>query len=678
MNIFRPSQLQAVLRRIQLNKDGALSDDFEERITNLETAALLQSLTPSSTPHQAVNIIKNGDVAHSVHTYNDNPPLVDDDRNKEAAFWYSHEQTAGETMKTETAPALLKNATLKTTGHAEYNWNGLRCRWDREIGAAELCAQATIDTPIDQPVFRAGFTAHLVVGRIALSNKNTAVPDSARLFAGLWAKQAGVWDWVKASDVLRFSAAPSNPGTKEYRYRLHVRTDRGFEFLSDEVVVLNAPNTLGGNNFVQLNWASLSNAGITGYDLYRYDPAAGQYVELQTPGSASNYQDNGSIKRIVAGYPTGDFDRAVAYEATPTGELVQLPRNGVSVWRTLSFALNLPAGFNLATLESSIFVRLGVAGLVNNKFDLRLDDVAVTSGNIQIESLEGLFDLSHETLNFKLFHPTDSSLVHTGTIAHYTDAEHIEFDTAPNWSASGARLIISGGGADYGLLADLLHLSTSSGAIWAPHPEDYSSARKQFPASLPNGSTQGGTGTPTTGGDGGIIHCVWEDETAYIWRHGRIKKRRFRDLKILDSIYTGGLDNSQILDIKPGVDDVYQIETANGCIERCTKTQVIIRSPIDTTGCRLELLRIGDKVLTIKNGLPEVSEITRIFLFKRNQKVITLTLSARPLFVAGENAPEALLKKVWKRLKKLLRFSEEIEVSGIVNHNRKYEPDINF
>ena len=682
------------MRRIQLLTSRAGGVDIEqlqERVENLELATIIISTTPTQTPHQAVNILRNGDLAHSVHTWHENPPLTEGDKNKECAHWFSHAQpSANQPLDTTDSRTNAVNQTLKTSGHSTYDDSF--AEWDRTIGAAKLCAGATLDAPMEQPVFRAGFTAHLVIGRIALADKYVAAPATARLFAGLYGKQNGVWGWISAAGSLDFSAVAVNPGTKEYRYRLHVRTDRGFEFISDELVVANAPDILGGGAYVQLNWAMLPNAGILSYDVYRHEPDTGEYVLLYQVSSGSNsYQDNGHTTRSVAGYPTGDFDRATAYSATAPNVLRDLAINGVSsAWDTLPFQLTLPSTFNLGQLQSSLFVRLGLSGLNpdaggNPAFDLRLDDVQTGSGGLSVSSPAGKFTADHVGLSFRLYNtlPGSSGEVITGTVTEFVTANQVKLSAAPTWNHSRSLLIIEGGGAKHGIYVDLLHISTSSGAVYAPHIEDYT-GRPQFPAALPNGSTQGGVGTPgtpTQPGDG-TISCLWHREMVWRWNGGNPEQVWADNIRIGDAVYMPGVGVSQVIGKRLGTADVYLIRTENGLQERCTLSERLITSQMDIFGTAVENLNVGDFVLTVRNGRVERSRIVEKSLFKHAQRVVTLSLSAQPFFVAGglslPDQKRSICIRLWRKLSQFLRgeTAAEDDVNGIINHNRKADPHL--
>lgn len=670
--------LQAAVRKIELltgnNRD---LDNLASRIENLESATIIIANTPTETPHQAINILRNGDLAHSVRTYNLAPPPLDDDVNKETAFWYAHSAVAAnQAMNPVDGRDDLTNDTLKTIGHSTYD--ATRCRWDREIGAAEYCANSTVDAPLAQPVFRSAFTAHLVIGRIALSNKNVAVPKTARLFAGLWAKQNGTWDWVSAANALDFSGQSSNLQTKEYRYKLHVRTDRGFSFLSNEIVITDAPNTLGGGNYVQLSWSFLANSGILSYDVYRFEPSLSQYVLLKEITSGSNtYQDNGSVQKIVTGYPSGEFDRAVAYSATAEKVIYNLARNGVSSsWDTIAYELFLPASFNLGQLESEIYVRSGITGLdpVTNNFDLRVDNLVTGVGGTKVSSTDAVFDPSHVGKTFRLYNPFDRTAEVVGTVTSFHDAELIELGIPATWETNQSTLIIEGGGPTHGIFADLLHISTSKGAIYAPHPEDYSAARPQFPASAPNGSTQGGAGTPSSGD--GQTSCLWHLEKVWRWNGNHPEQTEAENIRLLDAVVTDGLHVSQVLKKRIGYEDVYILETENGLFERMTVSECLITSRFDESGVPLGNMRVGDAVMTMKNGVIEESKVKSVRLFKKNQKVVTLTLSSRPLFVAGGKIPISKICNYFRRFLSFFRKRRKSDVSGIINHNRKQVPDI--
>jgi len=649
--------MQAILRRLQLqsSQNRGRFQRIDDRLNAIQTIITNPSTVP---PTQAVNLLRNGDLAHSVRTWN-SPTALEDDQNKEAFSFFSHPAiTLNQAMVSLDSRTNSSNQTLKADTHSTYDIN--KAYWDRVTGASLLNSISTIDAVLEHETFRASFTAHLTIQRIARASKYVSVPREARMFCGLWGNIGGTWQWITAKDANTITVSPSVTGTTEYRYRVHTRTDRGYSFLTEEAIITNAPNTLGGGTHIQLTWSAPTTQGIQSYDIYRFDPIANEYLLIDEVSSgANNYQDNGTFKKIVTGYPTADFDRGVAYSSTRKDVLRNLAIDGESAsWDTLDFQLPIPSTFELGELQSEMWLRIGITGLApNGNFDLRLDDT-VTDGTVNIVSAAGLFSASHVGQEFELF-PTDrDGKSIAGTIISVTDANNAVLSKAADASSVPAVLVIPGGGASHGVIADLFHLSTARGAVYAPHPEDYA-GRPQAPASRPNGSTQGTinpNGTPIgTDGDG-RVRCVFADENVYTLNGNDITKTKARLLNIGDIIITDAKEPSVIihkdLDNKP----IYKVTCKNGVSARITETQPIIISRLDKDGTQLQDLSVGDEVLTVKDGALEPSLITRIKLYKQLGSVVKYSLSPNPLFIAGSGG--------------------DTQPNGLLLHNRKIDEPI--
>jgi hypothetical protein len=175
---------------------------------------------------------------------------------------------------------------------------------------------------------------------------------------------------------------------------------------------------------------------------------------------------------------------------------------------------------------------------------------------------------------------------------------------------------------------------------------------------------------------------LWHREMVWRWNGGNPEQVWADNIRIGDAVYMPGVGVSQVIGKRLGTADVYLIRTENGLQERCTLSERLITSQMDIFGTAVENLNVGDFVLTVRNGRVERSRIVEKSLFKHAQRVVTLSLSAQPFFVAGglslPDQKRSICIRLWRKLSQFLRgeTAAEDDVNGIINHNRKADPHL--
>lgn len=653
-------QLQSDIRALEL-KVSQLTDQASSvnGNTSVSRGILGQPLVASpSLGHSVANQARNGDLSHSNRTWFETT-ATDDNQNKECAWWFCHDapvanqQLYENTSKTGGSP----NNALKMNSHAAYS--AARSDWDRATGQGRLTGTKTLDAPLPQNLAGAGKTEYLVM-ILARRNQYISLGDNHRMFGGVWDNTSGQRDWLKASATFHVSGGVTNTpsSTLERRYKIFARTDRGYTFLSDELVVTNAPSGTAfvpNSVYVALQWTPIPE--VLAYDVYRYTPSSGVYELLsQVTSGANTYNDqNPSPLASPAGYPTASNDREIAYFATRTGELSNLSVNGISsAWDTLTLRIKIPAQYNQGATTDKQWIRFGLSLAP----DLKLTDGA-TNGTTTVTSAAAQFTAEMVGLPITV---SDATHTLTTTIASFTSATTIVLSSAPGWTSSNNNIFVTGGGV-HGVLVDLIHSSFVSGALYAPYFEDLN---RPLPASAtPNGSSQGGTGTPSTGGG---IHCVWAQEKVWTYRGNQAVPIPANEIRIGDALCSGNLRPNFVKKIITGTGETFVVETSNGCRKRCTGSHRLITSVWDEAGTALQSLKIGDVCLTEMNGKLEWSIIAKITPSGKTENVITFSLTPGEFYMAGEFCPSGM--RGW--LKRLIYFVRAVKITGaIAAHNRK-------
>jgi len=311
--------------------------------------------TRFNTPASPVaNLLWNGEIGHSAHTWNDaSDPASPTTKNEEAAWWYSHQTpaalqtfvaaavgtntidlpnhglatacavdftttttlptglsagvvyfvividadtisvatsmsnafagtatpiTAGTGTGTQTIQTILiatystsvptqQNQELKTIDHTTYYPQF--SRWNSTNGWAELTGTTTVDQPLPMNFIDATVGLARVSMIAAKANSFIEIPDEARLTVGLFDNTSGQRQFLQGSIGLAasFNGVP-DPGGDERRFRVLLTSDRGYQLLSDEVVVYNTPTVLDAQT-QPARPIHLMAAGVSSFSIHR-------------------------------------------------------------------------------------------------------------------------------------------------------------------------------------------------------------------------------------------------------------------------------------------------------------------------------------------------------------------------------------------------------------------------
>lgn len=650
--VLNNQQLEQNFRATQLrvNENQGLPNDG----TGIQGQAVLPPrftpIVPGVTP-QVANQLRNGDLGHSVFTWFETVLPYTDPENQECAWVFSNTiPVNGQALSFEnsfTDPG-NPNTTLKTPTHTDYD--PALCDWDSTEGVARLTGTASLDLPWPSNITGPGKTEYIVF-IAARRTPFISLPRPFRIGCGIWDNTMEQRDFIQSGTVFTLNGGTIGipAATTEYRYKVHARTDRGYSFLSTELILANSPTAgafVSNQVYNSLNWDLANNAGILSYDVIRYDVAFGQYWLLeQVTNGARSYVDQNTMLRQVAGYPTATYDHGIAYVATTSGNLTNLAVNGVSdKWSTLIVPIQLPVDYNQGNTSATD------ANQVLRIFQNQAADVLVTaqfnSGSSTIKSNDGQFTVEMEGLMVTV---TDGDS--TQTVELDTYISEIEFTTLIplTFTAKTAQMLIIGGGF-HGVLLDLIHASFQGGSTWSPNAQD---DRILQPIAAPDGSTQGGTGIGgsgnESGGDGGI-RCLAEGYPVLtVSRAGRIVQSMVETLNQFFAVEseTPTAPNYIHSNEQHWCANIWRVETERWEI-KCSPSHPLITSQLDRRGVRVDLLKPGDLTLTEVNGRIGREALTVCEATGRGGYVRQISLYPRHNYIAGK-AKLTFWQKLFRR-----------------------------
>jgi hypothetical protein len=672
-------EMQAAIRELQLRDSERASE-----ITGLRTelgaggTATLTNFKPTvvSVAPQAVNQIRNGELGHSVNTWNEAAPDAGD-KSKECAHWFTHDApTAAQQLDKSTSFADLNidadanvatNKALKESSHSTYSASF--CKWDRTHGIAQLQGTKTLDAPFPSNIAGADTAVQCVSFIFALLNSYIVVPAGFRLFAGIWDNTAGQRNWLPASSAFALTGFVEGvPGaTTERRYKILAYTDRGYTFLSTELTLAGAPadgSFISNQVGVRLSWERIE--GVLTYKIYRYNVVAGtyEYIDEKDNGDTTFIDYNPSSRKAAGGYPVATDDRAKSYVATPTNALEVIAIDGVSAkWDEGFLNIPVPKNYNKGNTTAEQWLRIGQ----NMALDRQVVDAVVNNGSANLDSATAAFT-THDTGRSVTI--TAGANTHTTTIT-YVDADSVTLAAPwPHASATSATLLITGGG-DHGLLIDKIHMSYTPGAVFAPYPEDLN--RPQQPNAAPSSSSQGGVGTGgglSDPGEGGVA-CVEEHTPITLFLGADLGTLPFRDVPVGAALASGNLlPNFVQKKRREWCDNLWLIETENGIELPCSPSHRVITSVTDTAGHAAQRLITGDYVLTGIGTRIERSRIQACGFTGQGGWVGTFVgLAPGRIYIAGRRKRPSLIMRIIQRIRGL--FGGRPEPAGILSHNRK-------
>lgn len=605
------------------------------------------TLTPiaPNAPPSAVNQVRNGEAGHSNDTWFNPPPgTPTSDAGKECAWWFTHDPPlTGQVLDFTISPANPNNHTLKAfinDGGVHSNYNAQYCDWDRANGVIRLTGDKTLDAPLphnrvvvpNRPIDYLGCL-------IALRNDTIIVPSALRIYAGLWDELLGDWIAGAAPFVVNHIVRGTPSGTTERRYRILAHTDRGFNYLSEEEVVTDAPSDAGFSTAdVLLSWQSIP--GILEYKVYRHDVTAGKFRLLSEIGSGANsYVDNGSVLNDdVGGYPEGTTNTPRAYVATQSQDLLDLPVDG-EPWASLFLNIPVPSDYDSSKTEGEQVLRIGMT----MPLDRRMIDARVNNASVNLFSDSAIFTIVDVGREIEV---SDGTNTLSTTIAALVDEENVTMADAWGFpDAVDATVYITGGG-DHGLLIDAIHLSYVSGSAFAPNPDDGNRLQNggQNPITAPTHSSQGsaGGGGSTGGGEGGIsdFGCIALDCPVSVLVGNTVENLLWGAVKAGDILFSGNLRPNQVLRkpkrrttnlylVRIEATWLYDIEVP------CSPGHPLITNFLDSQGRAVENLREGDRVLVSINGRVERKRILQIIDTGEAADVATFSLYPGHIYSAG-------------------------------------------
>lgn len=355
----------------------------------------------------------------------------------------------------------------------------------------------------------------------------------------------------------------------------------------------------------------------------------------------NSYIDNGSyLNDVVTAYPSADFEYLVAFTASLNNVVANLNADGVDdTWDTLPFALRVPANYDhsLTDFDRKQWVRWNLIGLNGGRLDTRVTDGSVLTGDATLTTTSsGQFTAGKVGKTVVI--TGRGGQVHTTTIASFTGVNEVEMtDVSPFDHDDGTATVVVEGGADLNVLyQDLAHLSFGENAVFSFHPDDLSPDRG-IPPVAANGSNQGGTGGPTSGGggDGGPI-CPWENEWITVTDGaGSIFQKQAKDLRAATRDEPGdytifGKRIGEVIGLSYHVADIYRTETENGFVAYASDTHTYL----DSTGkCRPS---VSDEILTQINGKDVLTRVKSRELFMEKGVVVKIKLRHYHKYLIGQ------------------------------------------
>lgn len=620
------------------------------QVSMLGAASPIDFLPPPTTvpTPSAANQVRDGDFSFSVNGYHESVAAPGTNKVRECADWFSNDPGIGVVLSFINALTGGVNRTLKHLTHSTYD--GSYCDWGLPEGIARFQGLKTVDAVLPGNTVYPNRTMYLGA-IVAIRSSQIVIPADFHLYAGLYDNSATVKDWIKGTNQFhldgRVRGAPA--GTAELRYRILARTDRGYEFISDELVLANAPNNSSFNSDVDvyLTWARID--GVLEYVVIRRNVLYGTYDELAHITSGANtYGDNNVVLVAgVGGYPAASDDRVKAYVATLTGALDNIAVDGVALkWTSIFLNIPVAADYNVGLTTAEQVLRMGQS----KALDRQLDDVTSVAGTPTLTSPLGAFT-AVDTGRLAELRDHDGTVLHAAEAITFVDATHVTFATNVAANHSNVILYIVGGG-DHGLLIDMVHISYVSRATYAPYFEDLN--RLLLPAATPNGSSQGGIGAGGGGGnpgEGGIGGCVEVSEPVVTLFGNSFVTMLFSAVRRGQPLRSGSHVPNWVNDIAISyTDNLHILRLANGVELRCSPGQVVFRSFADAHGTDVWRLGEGDYVLSCLDGVDECSRIVMNRPTGQRARVGTFVLSPGHRYGAGK-----LVLSWWKKLLRRLR-----------------------
>ena len=529
---------------------------------------------------------------------------IDDNTFKLASTYANAKAGTAVDITAAASGAYMTGYPLRSSSHTAFNPRA--CIWDRNKGQANLNQGHTLDAQLFNFPAQPGYTMYAVI-LVARKNQYVHAPSTARLTCGIYAKENTTWQYLQSNFTPTATVVGTVTTPTSRDYRIHFRTDRGFTIQSSSVTVASAPSSTDFTNGarVVISWNPPLKYGVLFADIYRLTGGTYELLESVATG-VTTYIDNNSVQASAGGYPAADYTKFVAFSATQDSVLSNLAVDGVDTWDTLPLAIQVPSSYDLGLADgtTSQWMRWGITGLdSSNRFNVQVTD-GVTNSTTTVTSAAAQFQTSG--WNGKTITLTSGANVHTTTIASVASTTSLTLSAACPFTATGVEVIITGGGGDGDILVDLARLSYGENAIFSFNADDFSPSRG-VPVVFPNGSTTGGTGTTTGGGDG-RPYCVWEEEIVWLVDSDGIHPKKALECRKGDLVIDATGNINRIVKLNYYVADLWRIVTANGCTA-VTSENHKYQTRIDCSGVRLGNLHVGDEILTSLDGQDEITTI---------------------------------------------------------------------
>jgi hypothetical protein len=261
-------------------------------------------------------------------------------------------------------------------------------RWDRVNGWVEIGSDDeerwSLDAPFAQNVIRPGLPM-FAIAIVKLRDTVAAMSDGAKCFFGCWDATSARNRWIEG-DNFDLSVTPvGTTGATSVSYKAIGILSDGSQIESDVVTITNSNATLSASNYNRLTWTNAP--GILDFTLYRLMAGAYHRVFTITNG-ASDFNDTGGFEAVVAGFPTTNLTRAIAYKETGT----IFPPDYDSGWIAIGVAFTIPSTYDVANTTGRQWFR---AGIVEETTDNR----SVLLDRLGLSTLQGAWTISSRDRN---------------------------------------------------------------------------------------------------------------------------------------------------------------------------------------------------------------------------------------------------------------------------------------
>lgn len=557
------------------------------------------------------------------------------------------------------------NNELKTIAHTTFNPR--YSKWDSTNGQGDMTGTTSIDALMPTNNIDATTPLARVSLIAARLNQYIEIPTASSMVAGIWDNTSGQREFL-TGDIGFNVQVIGTPGTTQRKFKALLTSDRGFQILSDEIVITNSrpDGSLSSTDFIQMSWKQ--QAGQLQVDIYEYYTPDAQYRLIAQVSSSTSFIYEGGYIEVVSGYPTATSTVRNATYPTVTADMSDLAINGISpTWDTVNFPIGVPSNYNKGnttnrqwvrlwnTVAANIFISSGV--ITDGSDVITIPDGAINTAAFASGGYESGSASLYVNLVVEIYDADDVLLLTSSILDPLSNISIQLNDNAPATSNGKIRIV---GAGFHGILIDKVHLGYQQNTTYAPNALDN---RVLQPIAAPAESSQGG-GTGGGGGGGGIIPCVvgrtpieqFDGEWKQIARCN--EGEMWADVGSEPNLLTK-------LKVSQRVEKVRRVRSANGCEVVCTDGESFMTDRTDYRGTFLFRLRVGDPVLTKIDGRVVQSKIAEISAYIGEEIVYTPSLSNSKLFIAGEWKPGW-----WQRLVTRFRTGRKVR-GGLVLHNQK-------